>query len=202
VAFNDSGFTLPVGSILLDNQINDAITVSITDNQNISYSNYSYSFFNDSFDEDDGVEPSEGAYTNIKAVKIRDDISSNIGTMKIGDDTHNVFCMSAEIFKGNVTNIIDENGDAEANFNFNYSGAFANDINNSTEMSFYDVVTSTGLNRENASYYDGSSGTDESSEGDDSLTVVTISSNGLVYSASAVVGDNNTPISLSVDLSF
>ena len=197
VTLSNNEFTLPAGASSADGYLPSDQTVTVIDNQNLSFTDFSHS------DSDgDSGDTSSTSLSNIHAVKIRDDINSSIGTYNIGQNTQNAFCFDAASLSGTGTNVIDSDGNPEANFSFELNELSVSGLNGEVEIGDAIKDNDSTSNEGWAEYYDWSQGgvgewSDESSSASET---VTFSSDFMSITASGIVGVNDTVISVNIVL--
>ena len=194
VSINNNKFTLPAGTDSADETLPSNQTVTIVDNQNLSFTN-----FTATETWDDGSSTTN--LSNIKAVKIRDDISSPIGTVTVGSITESAYCLTAAVLAANGKNMTDSDGSAIPNASFTIEEVEVENQNgylNIGELTIDGNVTDDPGWVEYENWSEGTS--EDNSDSPTQVITVNISSDFMTYTASSTVGINDTAVSINIDL--
>ena len=193
VSLNNNQFTLPAGTDSMDGTLPSSQTVTVVDNQNLSFTNFTHS------DSSPDGDTNSTTLSNIKAVKTRDDISSSIGTARIGTTTVDVYCFDAASLSGTGKNVTDYSGNPEADFTFDLDELSVSSQEGDMEIGQAIIDGDASSNDGWAEYWYQGSG-EWSDESTNPHQTVTFSSDFMSYTATGIVGYSDTAISINIDL--
>lgn len=187
-------FTIPANARSMDEWLPSPQTVTIIDNVTMTFSNFSVS-------EDEGDGQESAKFTNIRAIKVRDDYSSPIGTTTIGSTTEDTYCFKASTTKGTGV-FFGQGGDPDVDISFTGAEIRADwSAGHELEIGSYDAIIGGIQSDEGyAEHFNWQTDTLIEEASDGAIFNVSFSADHLIYTGSSTIGASNTPASIAIDL--